>query len=217
MTQQLSIGILGAGRLGTAIGRLAVRAGHTVRMATGRPAEEITPLTEALVPGAATVGQEHLRGSDIMVLAVPLHRYRSIDAEILHGHVVIDPMNYWAPVDGIIQDFESGPSTSEVIADFFGAVQLVKTLNHIGYRDLVADSQPVGAPGRRALALASDDDDAKQLVALFIDSLGYDAVDAGPLSAGRSFENGTEIFRGRHTAAQMTELLDQCQRVLAGV
>ncbi|NDK32038.1 NADPH-dependent F420 reductase [Nesterenkonia haasae] len=214
MTQQLSIGILGAGRVGTAVARQAIRAGHTVHIATGKPAHDIQLLTEVIVPGAQAVEKEDLRGSDIIIVAVPLHKYRSIDTDVLRGHVVIDTMNYWAPVDGVMDEFESGPSTSEVIADFFGQVRLVKTLNHIGYGELEVESHPAGAPGRRALAVAADDDDAKQLVAAFIDSLGYDAVDAGPLAAGQALENGTEIFNGRHNAEQMRSLLDQCHRVL---
>jgi 8-hydroxy-5-deazaflavin:NADPH oxidoreductase len=217
MTNQLSIGILGAGRVGTAIGRQAVRAGHEVRIATGKPADQIQLLTEVIVPGAQAVGRKDLRGSDIIIVAVPLHKYRTIDTEVLRGHVVIDTMNYWSPVDGVLEEFESGPSTSEVIAAFFGDVRLVKTLNHIGYGDLEVDAHPAGAPHRRALALAADDDDAKQLVAAFIDSLGYDAVDAGPLAAGQALENGTDIFNGRHTAEQMRALLDRCQRVLTSV
>lgn len=215
MSTPMTIGILGAGRVGTAVGRQAVRAGHTVKVATSRPAEEIKLLTEVIVPGASAVDRQDLRGADIIVAAVPLHKYRSIDTDVLQGHVVIDTMNYWAPVDGVMEEFESGRSTSEVIAEFLGEVRLVKTLNHIGYGDLEVDSHPAGAEGRRALALASDDDGAKELVAEFIDSLGYDPVDAGPLSAGQTFQNGTEIFNGRHTAAAMRELLDQCQRVLA--
>ena len=216
MTQQFSIGILGAGRVGTAVGRQAVRAGHTVRIATGRPAEDIKLLTEVIVPGAVAVDKERLRGSDIIVIAVPLHKYRSIDTDVLQGQVVIDAMNYWAPVDGVMAEFEDGRSSSEVIADFFGNVQLVKTLNHIGYGELELDSRPAGTAGRRALALAADDGEAKQLVAAFIDSLGYDAVDAGPLTAGKMFENGTEIFSGRHTADEMTMLTGHRQPVLTG-
>lgn len=209
MTDSLTIGVLGAGRVGTAVGRQAVRAGHTVKIATGRPADEIKLLTEVIVPGAQAVNKEDLAGSDIIVVAVPLHKYRSIDTQVLQGHTVIDTMNYWAPVDGIMDEFESGASTSEVIEEFFGAVKLVKTLNHIGYGDLEVDSHPAGDPNRRALVLASDHKHAKQLVAGFVDSLGYDAVDAGPLAAGRAMENGSEIFNGRHTAPQVTALLEK--------
>ena len=211
----MKIGILGAGRVGTAVARQAVRAGHTVRIATGKPASEIKLLTEVIVPGATAVDRDQLRGSDLIVVAVPLHKYRSIDTSVLQGHVVIDTMNYWAPVDGVMEEFEDGRSTSEVIAEFLGEVRAVKTLNHIGYGDIEVDSHPAGAPNRRALAVAGDDAQVKAVVSAFVDSLGYDAVDAGPLSAGKTFENGTEIFNGRHTAEQMRALLDQCERVLA--
>ncbi|GGE76789.1 NADPH-dependent F420 reductase [Nesterenkonia cremea] len=213
----MKIGILGAGRVGTAVARQAVRAGHTVRIATGKPASEIKLLTEVIVPGATAVDRDQLRGSDLIVVAVPLHKYRSIDASVLQGHVVIDTMNYWAPVDGVMEEFEGGRSTSEVIAEFLGDVRAVKTLNHIGYGDIEVDSHPAGAPNRRALAVAGDDAQAKAVVSAFVDSLGYDAVDAGPLSAGKTFENGTEIFNGRHTAEQVRALLDTCQKVLAEV
>ncbi|WP_146341044.1 NADPH-dependent F420 reductase [Nesterenkonia sp. NBAIMH1] len=209
MGEGLSIGILGAGRVGTAVARQAIRGGHSVRIATSKPADEIRLLTEVIVPGAQAVDREALRGSDIIVAAVPLHKYRSIAADVLQGHIVIDTMNYWAPVDGVMDEFEGETSTSEVIAEFLGDVRLVKTLNHIGYGDLEVDSHAAGDPNRRALALAGDDHQAKSLVTEFIDSLGYDAIDAGPLAAGRAFENGTEIFNGRHTQDQMAALLDR--------
>ncbi|MCH8559978.1 NADPH-dependent F420 reductase [Nesterenkonia sp. DZ6] len=216
MTQTpLTIGVLGAGRVGTAVARQAVRAGHAVKIATAKPAADIALLTEVIVPGAAAVDREQLSGADIIVLAVPLHKYRSIDTSVLRDQVVIDTMNYWAPVDGFMDEFENGTSTSEVVAEFLGGARIVKTLNHIGYGDLEIDSYPAGDPQRRALAVAADDTAAKALVQDFVDSLGYDAVDAGPLAAGRAFENGTEIFNGRHDAARMQELLSECSRVLA--
>ncbi|WP_147102899.1 NADPH-dependent F420 reductase [Nesterenkonia populi] len=214
MAEALSIGILGAGRVGTAVARQAIRGGHSVKIATSKPAEEIRLLTEVIVPGATAVDKEELRGSDIIITAVPLHKYKDVDTSVLQGHVVIDTMNYWAPVDGLMDEFEGEASTSEVIGDFFGDVRLVKTLNHIGYGDLEVDSHPAGDPNRRALALAGDDPEAKELVSGLIETLGYDPVDAGPLSAGKAFENGTDIFNGRHSRDQMEALLDQCQKVL---
>lgn len=207
MNESLTIGVLGAGRVGTAVGRQAVRAGHTVKIATGRPADDIKLITEIIVPGAQAVDKEQLSGADIIVVAVPLHKYRSIDTEVLQGQTVIDTMNYWAPVDGIMDEFEAGASTSEVIDEFLGDVKLIKTLNHIGYGDLEVDSHPADDPNRRALVFASDHDDVKALITQFIDSLGYDAVDAGPLAAGRAIENGTAIFNGRHTRTEAKALL----------
>jgi predicted dinucleotide-binding enzyme len=148
--------------------------------------------------------------ADLVVVAVPLHKYRSVDPELLRGKVVIDAMNYWAPIDGTQDDFEATDLTSsETIAEHLSGARLVKSLNHIGYHELEEHRLPAGDPNRRALALASDDDDAAALVSELIDRLGYDPVMAGPLVAGAAFQPGTAIFGGAHTAP---ELIDELAR-----
>lgn len=210
MTTPLQIGILGAGRVGSAIARQSLAAGHQVRIATSKPASEIQLITEVVTPGAKAVNRDELAGSDLIILAVPLHRYRSIDTSVVQGHTVIDTMNYWSPVDGVIEEFEQGHSTSEVIAEFLGEVNLVKTLNHIGYADIESQALPPATENRRALAVAADSAQAAALTAEFIDSLGFDPVIAGGLHQGIAFENGTEIFNGQHTAESLRALLDGC-------
>jgi 8-hydroxy-5-deazaflavin:NADPH oxidoreductase len=203
-----TIGILGAGRVGTAVARQALKAGYDVRIATAKPAEEIALLVEIITPGAVAATAAEAAGADIVVVAVPLHKYRTLDPQLLAGRTVIDAMNYWAPVDGEIDDFEKdATSSSEVIQEYLAASVIVKTLNHIGYHDLEEDGREPGAQGRRALALAGDNDDAKTVVAGFIDRLGYDTVDAGLLAAGRAFQPGTEIFNGSHTRDRLRSIL----------
>lgn len=204
-----TIGILGAGRVGAAVARQALRAGYYVKIATGKPASDIALLTEIVIPGAEAVDASEAASADLIVVAVPLHKYRTLSPEMLAGRVVIDAMNYWAPTDGEIEDFESDPRTSsEVVQAFLDRSTLVKSLNHIGYHDLEEDGREPGTPDRRALAIAGDDDLAKSAVADLIDRMGYDAVDAGPLSAGRGFQPGTPAFNGSHTAAEMSALLE---------
>ena len=203
-----TVGILGAGRVGTAVARQALKAGYRVKIATSKPAPEISLLVEIITPGAVAVDAAEAAAADLVVIAVPLHKYRTLNPGLLAGRTVIYAMNYWAPTDGEVDDFENDPRTSsEIIQDFLPGANVVKSLNHIGYHELEEDGQEPGAPGRRALGLAGDDDDAKTLVAGFIDRLGYDPVDAGPLSAGRAYQPGTEIFNGSHTAVQLRTLL----------
>ncbi|MET4095404.1 NAD(P)-binding domain-containing protein [Arthrobacter sp. UYCu712] len=207
--QARTIGILGAGRVGTAVARQALKAGYQVRIATSKPPEEISLLVQIITPGAEAVTAEEAARADIVVVAVPLHRYRTLRPEQLKGRTVIDAMNYWAPIDGEISDFENDPRTSsEIIQEFLAGSKIVKSLNHIGYQDLEEDGADPGTPGRRALALAGDDAAAKARVTAFIEGLGYDAVDAGPLPAGRAFQPDTEIFNGSHTASRLRTLLD---------
>jgi 8-hydroxy-5-deazaflavin:NADPH oxidoreductase len=207
-TPAQSIGILGAGRVGTAVARQALKAGYEVRIATAKPAEQIAMIVEIVTPGAQAVEAAEAASADLVVVAVPLHKYRTLDPSLLVGKTVIDVMNYWAPTDGEIDDFEGDPRTSsEIIQNFLAGAAVVKSLNHIGYHELEEDGQPARTPGRRALALAGDHEDAKTLVAGFLDWLGYDPVDAGPLAAGRAFQPGTQIFNGSHTADQLRTLL----------
>lgn len=207
-TELRTIGVLGAGRVGAAVARQALSAGYTVKIATAKPAAEISMLVEIVIPGAMAVDAADAAAADLVVVAVPLHKYQTLDPGLLTRKTVIDVMNYWAPTDGEVDDFENDPRTSsEIIQEFLADARLVKSLNHIGYHELEDDGQAHGTPGRRALALAGDHDDAKAAVAGFLNRLGYDPVDAGPLAAGRGFQPGTGIFNGSHTIDQLENLL----------
>jgi len=204
-----ALGILGAGRVGTAIARQAMRAGYEVAIAASGDPADIELIVEVMAPGArAVTAAEAARASDLVVLAVPLRRYVTLDPAMLAGRVVVDAMNYWAETDGHLPALETARSSSEMVADHLTGARLVKTLNHIGYHELETDHAPAGTPGRRALAGAGDDDAARAGVMDLIDRLGYDAVDAGPLAAGVALEPGTEIFTGRHDRAALERLVE---------
>jgi Predicted dinucleotide-binding enzymes len=206
-----TIGILGAGRVGTAIARAAVAAGYSVNIAASGAPDNIALIAEIMAPGAsATTAADAVASADIVVLAIPLHKYRSVDPGLLVGRVVIDAMNYWAPTDGVMDDFaSSAQGTSEVVAEHLLGARLVKSINHIGYHELEEDALPAGHSRRRALAVASDDADAAERVMQFIDRLGYDAVNAGPLAFGRVLQPGTVIFGSAHNRAQLIDELER--------
>lgn len=204
--QITTVGILGAGKVGTAIGRLATNAGYTTLIATAKPKEEIQMLTEFMVPGARAVDTHEIATADLVVVSIPLRKYQELDPDLLDGKIVIDTMNYWAPTDGTIDAFEDPElSSSEIVAKHLAHSTVVRTLNHIGYHDMDEDHRPAGAPDRRALA--ADDEEAKQLVMNFIDTVGFDPIDAGTLNDARSMANGTEIFNGSHNSSELTRLL----------
>lgn len=202
------IGILGAGRVGTALARLAIAAGLEVRVATARPPEEIELLLEIMAPGAkAGAAEAVIAGSDIVVLALPLSKYRFLQPEAFAGKVVVDVMNYWAPTDGTIAEFEGGQSSSEVVQRFMPAARLVRSFNHMGYHEIEEEARPAGDPDRRALAVAGNDPLARKAVSRLIDRLGYDPVDAGPLASSRNFGTGTPIFGAGFGRAEMERML----------
>ena len=195
MTEIRTIGIIGAGRVGTAVARRAVAAGYEVRVASARPAAETGLLLQFTAPGAVAGDlADVIAASDLVVLALPLSRYRSLAPEALAGKIVIDAMNYWPATDGTLADFEGPRASSEVVAAHLPGARVVRSLNHLGYHEIDGAARPRGDADRRAMAVAGDDPAARAAVAGFIDRIGFDPVDAGPLSTARAFAIGSPVF-----------------------
>jgi 8-hydroxy-5-deazaflavin:NADPH oxidoreductase len=192
-----TIAVLGAGHVGPAIARLALDAGHSVAIATSGNPGHLALITKLLIPGAEPLwAPDAIARADIVVLAMPLHRFLRMDPNALAEKLVIDAMNYWPPSDGSLPppfDDES-IGTSEVVAERLPDANVVKTLNHVGYHELETYARPPGTEDRRALGVAGDDLDAVNTVSGFVDRIGYDAVAVGPLNAGRVLQPGGPVF-----------------------
>lgn len=197
-----AIAILGAGKAGTSLARIAVAAGHDVAIAGSGHPDRIRLIVEVLVPGArVATAADAVRGAELVFVAVPLGRFRSIPADLLAGKTVVDMMNYWEPVDGRLPEFDDAPEGSSVIvAEHFAASHVVKSLNHLGYHEFEQDARPAGDPQRRAVAAAGDERAAVQSVLGFIDAVGFDPVDAGPLVNGVALQPGSPLFGAALTA-----------------
>lgn len=191
-----TIGILGAGKLGIVIAQLAIKAGYEVYIAASGEPGKITLTTKILAPGAQAVTKEEaaLKG-DLVLLSLPLSKYRSLPTEELKGKIVIDAMNYWDEVDGPRSDtLPDELSSSVFIQAHLKGSTVVKALSHMGYHELHDMPLPAGSVERKAIAVATDDAQAAQKVADFIDAIGFDPVTIGDLEAGKVLEPGQPGF-----------------------
>jgi predicted dinucleotide-binding enzyme len=190
------IAVLGAGHSGPVLARAAVEAGYHVSIAASGDPARIALIARVLAPGAEPRwAADAVADADVVILAIPIHRFAAFDPALVAGKLVVDVMNYWPPVDGLQAMFEDHThGSSEIVQERLAESTVIKTLNHLGYHQLDEERRPEGSPERRAVGVAGDDPDAVDVVADIVERIGFDTVRLESLRAGRLFEAGGPVF-----------------------
>lgn len=204
------VGILGAGKVGIVLADLALRAGYEVRISGSGSVEKIDLTIKTLVPGAiASENADVVANSDIIILAIPLSRYKNIDPELLSGKLVIDAMNYWWETDGIREEVLNPESTSsEQVQEYFKDSTIVKTFNHMGYHNLQEEAHSEGDPKRKALFVTGDNKEAVDEVAKFVNTMGFDQVVHYNIADGIMTEPGSPLFGASLRLNELRRVID---------
>ncbi len=209
-----TIGLIGAGHIGSQVARLGVRCGYDVVISNSRGPATLSALVNELGPRAcAATPAEAARAGDMVVVTIPLRNYRSVPVEPLSGKIVIDTNNYYPQRDGHIPELDNeSTTTSELLQAHLPTSKVVKAFNHIYAADLTKDGLPPGTKNRRALVIAGDDPVAKHEVAALLDQFGFDVVDAGPLKEGWRIQRDTPGYGPRRNAEELRRDLASARR-----
>lgn len=202
-----TIGLIGAGNIGSQLARAATAHGHQVVISNSRGPETLQDLVDELGPGArAATPAEAAEAADIAVVTIPLKAIGTVPVEPLAGKIVIDTNNYYPQRDGAIDALDDDSTTSsELLQQRLAGSHVVKAFNHIASAHITEHAQPSGTDDRRALAIAGDDTDAKAVVAALIDEIGFDVLDLGPLAEGRRIQPDTAGYGPRLTVDGLRE------------
>ncbi len=193
----ITVGFLGTGRIARTVAGLSVAAGHRVVLSDPYGSKTLTDLIAGLGPlASAATGEQAAAAGDLVLVRIPLAAYPGLPVQAMAGKVVLDACNYDPPRDGHVADLDEGRVTiSGLLQRQLSQSQVVKVFNNILAKHLRSLARPPGAADRSALPIAGDDDQAKATVTAFLDSIGYDAVDAGPLTQSWRQEPGTPVYR----------------------
>lgn len=204
-----TIGFIGSGNIGSTLAKLAVDRGHRVVMSNSRGPETLAELVAGLGGSArAATRDEAAAAGDLVVVTIPLKAYRDVPAEPLAGKVVLDTDNYYPERDGVFPELEDGSATtSGLLQAHLPDSRVVKVFNNIWFKDLASKGVPAGTPGRLALPVASDSEDAKKTVSELVDDFGFDPVDAGTLADSSRFERDRPAYVTLYDVAGLRDAL----------
>lgn len=193
----MKIGIIGAGNIGGNLTRLFRKAGHDVDVANSRGPETLRDLSSETGARAVTV-TEAVRNKDVIVVTIPENQISELPRNLFEGVpadvVVIDTGNYYPRQrDGRIEPIENGLTESGWVSQQLGR-PVIKAFNNIYAQHLLDNGKPKGTTGRIALPVAGDDPKAKAVVMQLVDEIGFDPVDAGPLSESWRQQPGTPVY-----------------------
>jgi 8-hydroxy-5-deazaflavin:NADPH oxidoreductase len=172
-----TVGIIGAGRIGQAMARIAQRAGRSVVISNRKGPESLASLVAELGDGVSAGTVAEAVAQDVVVLAVMWPDVPgAVEGHDFAGRILIDPTNDFEPSD------LDGRTSSEVVAELVASARVVKTANILGAEILAADPHEAG--GRRVMFMSGDDADAKSEVGAILDGSGYFVIDLGGLADG---------------------------------
>ena len=208
----MKIGVIGAGFIGRAVAKLGKAAGHEVMLSNARGPQTLASVPSMLGCQIGTV-EEAAAFGDVVAVAIPLGKYKTLPAAPLAGKVVLDANNYYPDRDGQIAALDAREATtSGLLAAHLPESRVVKCFNAIMATDLEDDGRPAGTPGRRALPIAGDDAASKAIAIDLVEQFGFDGVDAGPLATSWRFERAKPAYLIPFDRAGLIRALGEADR-----
>lgn len=209
-----TVGIIGAGHIGSALAEGLVARGYDVVISNSRGPETLAGLVDRLGGRArAATAADAAEAADWAVVTVPLKAIGDVPAAPLAGKIVLDTNNYYWERDGRIAALEDKTTTTTaLVQDHLAGARVVKAFNHIPAADILTTGAPAGTPGRRALAIASDHADAAALATDLYDAFGFDTVDIGSVAESWRVERDQPAYVVRQDADELRANLARATR-----
>jgi len=209
-----TIGIIGAGQIGSALARKFNALGHHVKIANSRGPHTLTELAKEIGVQAVTIN-EAIEDADIVIISIPQKSIENLPGTLFANsprHLIIaDTGNYYPGRDGRIEDLEAGLAESQWVSNHLQR-PVVKAFNNIGVNSLSDNGKPSGDLERIALPVAGDSDHDKAELMNLIDQLGFDPVDAGTLSESWKQQPGSPVYCTDHNKHNFIRLLQLAEK-----
>jgi len=209
-----TIGIIGAGQIGSTLAKKLSALGHTVKMANSRGADSLKMLAEDIAVTAVDL-REVVTNVDVLIVSIPQKSIENLPSDLLAGSkenlIIVDTGNYYPLRDGTIAELEGGTTESQWVAEHLQR-PVLKAFNNIIASSLADNGKITGQADRIALPVSGDNGDDKNELIQLIDALGFDGVDAGTLSESWRQQPGSPVYCTDHSKQELSDLLQKTDR-----
>jgi predicted dinucleotide-binding enzyme len=212
----LKIGIIGTGHIGGNLTRLLTKLGHDVHIANSRGPHTLIDLVNETGAKAAEIA-DVARGAEVIIISIPLKNIPALPVgfldEAASNAAIIETCNYYPRErDGLIAPIEAGQTESKWVEQQLGK-PVFKVFNNIGAKNLLGRGLPKGTAGRMTLPVAGDDPSGKAIVMQLVESIGFNAVDAGGLDESWRQQPGTPAYGIEGNVEAMRQALSEASPI----
>jgi len=201
----MKIGIIGAGSIGYNVAK-KLAPNHTIKIAASKLGDELTKKAEAIGITAVDI-RAAVKDVDVVITSIPLKSIPDLPKDLFEHvpeHVIVaDTANYYPLRDGHIQALDEGKVESVWVSEHLGR-PIIKVFNNLMTHTLVHGGKPAGEPGRLAITVAGDNEEAKEIIADLVDEIGFDVVDGGKLVDSWRQQPGTPGYCSEFNKQELT-------------
>ena len=204
----MKIGVIGAGKIGGAVGAHWAKAGHEVFFSSRHP-EQLADLVKRAGPKArAGTPREAAVFGEVLLISVPYGAIPQVGqdfAKEMAGKVVLETGNPFPTRDGPMAEPALAKGAGLASAEFLPGVRLVRAFTSVPAAAIANDAHRAGE--RIAVPLAGDDKEAVEIAARLVREAGFEPVVVGGLASAKKFDRGTNVFGQALTAAELRRKL----------
>ena len=200
------IGVVGSGKVGSAIGRSWIKSGHEVMFSSRNLDHDKKLASELGAKARAGSPAEATAFGEAVLIAVPYGALPELGKTLggaLKGKVVIDACNPFPARDGEIANRAREKGAGLTSAELLPGARIVRAFNAIGAARMGA---AIDSPGKVGMPIAGDDPQAIALASRLIRDVGYEPVLIGGLDMGKYLMPGTPLA-GEHAPAEIRDIV----------
>jgi 8-hydroxy-5-deazaflavin:NADPH oxidoreductase len=204
-SRKMQIGIIGSGRVGSALGSVWAKAGNEVMFSSRHLENDRKLAAEVGANARAGTPQQAAAFGQVLLIAVPYSAFPELIRSLgdsFKGKVVINASNPFPQRDGEIASDARAKGVGLFDAQMLPGAHIVRAFNAVSAARMASAHED---PGKLGMPIAGDDREALEVASQLVREAGFEPVVVGGLDMGKYLMPGTPLA-GEHTPEEVRSI-----------